>query len=229
MATKNEGDGRKGTTSHKTQGNSDILKLQSADHTGMGLVSVSLDGTNYLSWSRAVRLALGAKQNLGFIDGKCIKPAADTEDLEQWQHADYMVISWMLNSISKEITEAFIYTTSARDLWLALESCYGESNGPLLYQIQREISFMSQGDQIVSTYFTKLKKLWDELACLNPLPSCSCGSSKAQADMTSSSQLIQFLMGLSDAYDHIRNQVLLMDPLSSIGTAYSMIRRVEKQ
>ncbi|KAL0349701.1 UNVERIFIED_CONTAM: hypothetical protein Sradi_4119300 [Sesamum radiatum] len=153
---------------------------------------------------------------------------ADTEDLEQWQHADYMVISWLLNSISKEIAEAFIYTTSARDLWLALESRYGESNGPLLYQIQREISFMSQRDQTVSTYFTKLKKLWDELACLNPLPSCSCGSSKAQADMSSSSQLIQFLMGLSDAYDHVRNQVLLMDSLSSIGKAYSMILRVEK-
>ncbi|KAK4381127.1 hypothetical protein Sango_2997800 [Sesamum angolense] len=66
------------------------MKLQSADHPGMGLVSISLDGTNYLSWSRAVRLALGAKQNLGFIDGKCIKPVANTEDLEQWQHADYM-------------------------------------------------------------------------------------------------------------------------------------------
>ncbi|KAL0285859.1 UNVERIFIED_CONTAM: Retrovirus-related Pol polyprotein from transposon RE2 [Sesamum calycinum] len=47
--------------------------------------------------------------------------------------------------------------------------------------------------------------------------------------MTSSSQLIQFLTGLSDAYDHVRNQILLMDPLPSIGKAYSMILKVEKQ
>ncbi|XP_011101953.1 uncharacterized protein LOC105179992 [Sesamum indicum] len=32
-----------------------------------------------------------------------------------------------------------------------------------------------------------------------------------------------------DAYDHVLNQILLMDPLPSIGKAYSMIARVEKQ
>ncbi|KAK4391421.1 hypothetical protein Sango_1919900 [Sesamum angolense] len=93
----------------------------------MGLVSVPLDGTNYLSWSRAVRMALGAKQKLGFINGKCIKPAADTEGLELWQRADYMVISWLPNSISNEIAEAFIYSTSARDLWLELERKKGSN------------------------------------------------------------------------------------------------------
>ncbi|KAL0440066.1 UNVERIFIED_CONTAM: hypothetical protein Slati_2489600 [Sesamum latifolium] len=40
---------------------------------------------------------------------------------------------------------------------------------------------------------------------------------------------MQFLMGLGDAYDHVRSQVLLMDPLPLIGKAYSMIFRVEKQ
>ncbi|KAL0349970.1 UNVERIFIED_CONTAM: hypothetical protein Sradi_4146200 [Sesamum radiatum] len=40
---------------------------------------------------------------------------------------------------------------------------------------------------------------------------------------------IQFLMGLSNAYDHVRSQVLLMDPLPTVGKAYSMFLRVEKQ
>ncbi|KAL0374379.1 UNVERIFIED_CONTAM: Retrovirus-related Pol polyprotein from transposon RE2 [Sesamum radiatum] len=229
MATKNQGDGDKGIASQRAQGDSDALRLQNTDHPGMGLVSVPLDGTNYLSWSRAVRVALGAKQKLSFIHGNSQKPATGSEELEQWQRTDYMVISWLLNSVSKEIGEAFIYAPSARDLWVDLKDRFGESNGPFLYQIQREISSVSQGDQTISIYFTRLKKLWDELACLNPLPTCSCGSSKALADMTSSSQLIQFLMGLNDAYDHVRNQILLMEPLPSIGKAYSMTLRVEKQ
>ncbi|KAL0456585.1 UNVERIFIED_CONTAM: hypothetical protein Slati_0997700 [Sesamum latifolium] len=45
MATKNQGDGGKGTTSQKAQADSDILRLQKTDHPGMGLVSVPLDGT----------------------------------------------------------------------------------------------------------------------------------------------------------------------------------------
>ncbi|KAL0429123.1 UNVERIFIED_CONTAM: hypothetical protein Sradi_0538300 [Sesamum radiatum] len=109
---------------------SERLKLHGGDHPGMSLVSVPLDGSNYLSWSQSVRLALGAKQKLGFIDGTCDKPTENKAELEQWQRVDCMVVSWLLNSISKDIAEAFLYTTSAQDLWKELATRFGESNGP---------------------------------------------------------------------------------------------------
>ncbi|KAJ0096195.1 hypothetical protein Patl1_16565 [Pistacia atlantica] len=40
---------------------------------------------------------------------------------------------------------------------------------------------------------------------------------------------MQFLMGLNDSFDHVQNQILVMDPLHTINKAYSMILRVEKQ
>lgn len=40
---------------------------------------------------------------------------------------------------------------------------------------------------------------------------------------------MQFLMGLNDSYDHVHNQILLMEPLPSVNKAYSMVLRVEKQ
>ncbi|KAL2242588.1 UNVERIFIED_CONTAM: Copia protein [Sesamum indicum] len=213
----------------KTQQIIDMLKLQSAENSTLGLVSAPLDGTNYLSWARSMIFALGARQKVGFIDGTCPKPTQDKTEIEQWQKIDCMVITWILNSISKNIVQAFLYTTSARDLWLELESRFGESNGPLLYQIQREIGSITQNNNSVAVYFTNLKRLWDELAALDPLPPCSCGAGKKLVEKMTSTQLIQFLVGLSDAYDHVRNQILLMDPLPSIGKAYSMIARVEKQ
>ncbi|KAL0446014.1 UNVERIFIED_CONTAM: hypothetical protein Slati_1729300 [Sesamum latifolium] len=88
---------------------------------------------------------------------------------------------------------------------------------------------MTQGNMSVVVYFTKLKKFWDKLASLNPLPSCSYGASKALVDQNTSNQLMQFLMGLSDAYDHVQSQVLLVDPLPIVGKMYSMFLRVEKQ
>ncbi|KAL0355837.1 UNVERIFIED_CONTAM: Copia protein [Sesamum radiatum] len=218
-----------GAGDHKSQPISENMRLQGGDHPGMSLVSVPLDGNNYFPWVRSIKFALGAKQKLGFIDGSCPKPTDDKNEIEQWQRTDCMVVSWILNSISKDIAEAFLYATSARDLWLDLESRFGESNGPLLYQIQREIVSMTQGNMSVAVYFTKLKKLWDELASLDPTPSCSCGAGKKISEKTASNQLLQFLMGLSDAYDHVRSQVLLMDPLPTVGKTYSMILRVEKQ
>ena len=55
--------------------------------------------------------------------------------LEQWMCVDMMVISWILNVISKDIVDAFHYATFARELWCELEEIYGACNGPLHYQI----------------------------------------------------------------------------------------------
>ncbi|KAK9135468.1 hypothetical protein Syun_014798 [Stephania yunnanensis] len=203
--------------------------LQGYDHPGMVLVSDSLTGSNYLSWSRAMMIALGAKTKIGFIDGRCIKPDSADPNLDRWIKVDYMVTSWILNSISKDIVEAFLYTTSSFDLWNELKERFGECNGPLLYQLKRDIASISQGDLSLSQYYTKLKKLWDELSCLVPLPVCECGASAALAVLECNDRLMQFLMGLNDMYDHIRNQILVMDPLPSINKTYSMVLRVEKQ
>ncbi|KAL0317367.1 UNVERIFIED_CONTAM: hypothetical protein Sangu_2151000 [Sesamum angustifolium] len=92
---------------------------------------------------------------IGFIDGSFPKPAAGSKTFEQWSRVDLMVISWIWNSISKDIVEAFMYASSSPELWLELQRRYGRSNGPMLYQIQRELSTVSQGDLSVTAYLTK--------------------------------------------------------------------------
>ncbi|KAL0377966.1 UNVERIFIED_CONTAM: Retrovirus-related Pol polyprotein from transposon RE2 [Sesamum radiatum] len=176
----------------------EILKIQPSDNPGMSLVSTLLDGTNFLTWSRSVKIALGAKMKLSFIDGKIQKPEESEKGYEQWVRADCMVTSWILNSISKDIVESFLYTTTARELWVELETRFGQGNGPMVYQLKREISSIAQGTLSVSAYFSRLKKLWDELICLNPVPQCSCGASKEMTDINNEDHLMQFLMGLNE-------------------------------
>ncbi|KAL0454918.1 UNVERIFIED_CONTAM: hypothetical protein Slati_0831000 [Sesamum latifolium] len=140
---------------------SELLELQSSDHPGMVLVSTPLTGRNYMGWIRAMRIALGAKMKLGFITGKCARPHENSDDFEKWMRVDCMVTTWLLNSISKDNVDAFLYTAYAHELWTELEQRFGECNGPLLYQIQREIASISQGALSVTAYFTKLKQHWD--------------------------------------------------------------------
>ncbi|KAL2230511.1 UNVERIFIED_CONTAM: Retrovirus-related Pol polyprotein from transposon RE2 [Sesamum indicum] len=205
------------------------LKLQSNDNPGLSLVSTLLDGSNFFSWSRSIKIALGAKMKLNFINGEGVKPAEGSKEIEQWIRTDYMVTSWILNSISKDIVESFLYTNTSRELWLELESRFGQTNGPMIYQLKRDLSSTLQGSMSVSTYFSKLKRLWDELACITPIAQCTCGAAKESADIKVADQLIQFLMGLNENYDHVRNQILMMDPLPNVSRAYSMVLRVEKQ
>ncbi|XP_019051425.1 PREDICTED: uncharacterized protein LOC109113939 [Nelumbo nucifera] len=209
--------------------NGDPFFLHSSNHHGMMLVTTLLIGNNYLTWSRSMKIALGAKLKLGFVDGRIAQPNEGTTEFELWTRVNYMVTSWILNSISKEIVDAFLYTTTAKELWDEIAERFGESNGLLLYQIQRDISSISQGNESVAKYYTRLKRLWDELTCLMPIPPCTCGSAKAVVDLHSFNRLMQFLMGLNDCYDNIMSQILVMKSLPSVNRAYSLVLRVKKQ
>lgn len=199
-------------------GKDDPLFLQNSDHPGMNLTSSLLTGNNYLTWSCSVKIALGAKTKLGFIDKRCKPPDEKDAKYEQWHKVDCMVRSWILNSIAKDIVEAFLYVNTTKDFWDKLK-----------YQIQREISTVTQGNLTVAQYYTKLKKYRDELNCLTLVSECACGVAKVMSDTIDSSRLVQFLMGLNDIYDSISGQVLLTEPLPNVNKAYSLVLRVEKQ
>lgn len=120
--------------------NSDPLYLSSSDFPGMQLVNVKLNGSNFQKWSRAVKIALRTKTELGFIDGSCSRPKLNSPHYNQWIRCDNMVVSWLLNSMVNDLAEAFLYVNSAMQLWEELTDRFGQSNGPLLYQIEKEIS-----------------------------------------------------------------------------------------
>ena len=82
-----------------------------------------------------MKIALEAKTKLSFIDSTCESPPLDSPEYAVWKKVDCMVFSWILNSVSKEIAESFIYAESARALWKEIKDRYGESNAPVIYQI----------------------------------------------------------------------------------------------
>ncbi|XP_010684968.2 uncharacterized protein LOC104899468 [Beta vulgaris subsp. vulgaris] len=47
--------------------------------------SIIFDGTNFMNWSKSIRIALGAKNKLGFLGGKHPKPASGEEEMQKWE------------------------------------------------------------------------------------------------------------------------------------------------
>lgn len=95
----------------------DLMNLQNSDNSGMVLVTAPLTRNNYRSQNRAVKIALRAKQKFGMIDGTIKLSEKDSTEYEGWRKCDFMVTSQILNLISKELTDASIYTNLAKDLW----------------------------------------------------------------------------------------------------------------
>ncbi|XP_021618774.1 uncharacterized protein LOC110619571 [Manihot esculenta] len=153
----------------------------------------------------AIRIALGTKEILCFIKGTISILDKGSKQYELWRRCDFMVTSWILNSISKDLMDGFIYTALARDLWLEVIERFEECNGPMIYQLHRKISLIAQDNVFVSVYFTRLKRLWDELGSMETLPPCSCGASKVIDEINNKKKLMQFLMGMNNVYGAIRD------------------------
>ncbi|XP_075486552.1 uncharacterized protein LOC142526187 [Primulina tabacum] len=207
--------------------------LHHADNPGLMLVSQALTGENYISWSRAMKIALPVKNKLGFIDRSVVKPS-DNEStlLNYWNRNNNIVISWILNSVSKEISASIIFAVSAAEIWQDLKERFQQSNGPRIFQLRREMVNLRQEQDPVSVYFTKLKTLWEELTNFRPM--CHCGQCNCQGVKKieayfQTDYTMAFLMGLNDSLAQIRSQILLLDPLPPINRVFSLIVQEERQ
>ncbi|XP_048494780.1 uncharacterized protein LOC125494928 [Beta vulgaris subsp. vulgaris] len=215
----------------------DPFYITSSDQTASKLVSINLNGSNYISWKRNVRRALIAKNKIGFIEGTLVKPDESHKDYNRWMRCDYLVICWLMNSMNEEIGENFTFVDSSAQLWHEIGECYGQSNGPHIYQLKRELDNLKQENQSIMMYYGKLKRFWDELQNLRSLPTCTCGVLlkcscnflKRLSEFDSEEKLMQFLLGLNSGFDNAISNILAMDPLPSISRAFYLAQQMEKQ
>ncbi|KAL2224486.1 UNVERIFIED_CONTAM: hypothetical protein Sindi_3015700, partial [Sesamum indicum] len=100
--------------------------------------------------------------------------------------------------------------------------------------LQRELSSMVQQSLSLTTYLTNVTKLWNELNCLAPAPKCKFGDctsgiNKEIDELTSLTQLMQFLMVVYETFNNEGSQLLMLDRLPSVEKAFSMLYTVEQQ
>ncbi|KAL5849284.1 hypothetical protein ACOSQ4_007297 [Xanthoceras sorbifolium] len=75
-STKNGSDSRFSANRSNLKDASSPFFLHHSDNSGLVLVSQTLTGDNYASWSRAMLIALSDKNKLGFVNGTLNKPEA---------------------------------------------------------------------------------------------------------------------------------------------------------
>ncbi|XP_075091703.1 uncharacterized protein LOC142171890 [Nicotiana tabacum] len=124
----------------------------------------------------------------------------------QREMCDDMVTSWILNSLEKDIADSVEY---------------------------KEINDLSQGVLDITDYYTRMKKLWEELNTLSAKTHCSCvctcGAKENMHKAEHDRRLIQFLMGLNEVYIVVRGSILMMNPLPSMAHVFALLIQEEKQ
>ena len=200
--------------------------LHHSDNPGAILVSQLLSGDNYASWKRSMLIALSVKNKMGFVDGTIKKPPPGDPMINKWTRNNNIVVSWLLNSVSKEISSSIQFGDSAETVWNDLRDRYQRSNGPRIFQTLKDLVNLSKESRSVTTHYTRVKSLWEEFQNFKPsctYGDCTCGAAKCLAAFNDNVYAMVFLMGLSDSYSNTRGQIMLMDPIPPMNKVFSLI------
>ncbi|GAU45556.1 hypothetical protein TSUD_27570 [Trifolium subterraneum] len=203
------------------------------ENPALVLVTPLLNGTNYHFWSQSMIVAIRSKNKRHCINGSLPRPLDDDRDPMAWDRCNTMVMSWLTNSVDPEIAQSVIWMDVAADIWKELKDRFYQGDVFSISDIQEEICNLKQGDSTISSYYTKLKQLWQELDNFRPIPSCDCvvtcqAISKIRSYIDGN-QVIRFLKGLNEQYSHVKSQIMLMDPLPPISKVYSLLVQQERQ
>uniref|UniRef100_A0A803PSX4 Retrotransposon Copia-like N-terminal domain-containing protein n=1 Tax=Cannabis sativa TaxID=3483 RepID=A0A803PSX4_CANSA len=171
--------------------------LSTVDHPELALVTPILIDRNFQPWTRDFKLFIGARNKMPFLD------------------------------VSPEIKSSIMYLDTADDtaaeMWTELNNRFNQGNGPRIFELNESLTFLHQGDDSVSTYFTKRTAIWDEIHQLHPKIPCTCVAAARTQEYHNHDQVLQFLKGLNESYHVVRDQVLLLDPCPQLNKVFSMI------
>ncbi|CAA7017958.1 unnamed protein product [Microthlaspi erraticum] len=204
--------------------------LTSGDNPGHSIISEVLDGTNYDNWRIAMNIALDAKNKLAFIDGSIARPSESDQLFRIWSRCNSMVKSWILNSVSKEIYKSILRFNDASEIWKDHSTRFHITSLPRSYQLSQQIWSLNQGSMDLSTYYTKLKTLWDELdgtSCEKTCHHCDC--CKSMEKKADHAKVIKFLAGLNESYNVIRSQIIMKKNVPALSEIYHLLDQDHSQ
>ncbi|XP_016461088.1 uncharacterized protein LOC107784468 [Nicotiana tabacum] len=129
-----------------------------------------------------------------------------------------------------EIAESVQYSETTESIWEQLNKRYGTVNGTKVFEIKKELASTMQGALDITSYFNKLKKLWDKfrVMCSNKVNACAFPIRAELLKEEEEDRVHQFLMGLNVIYVGVRSNILMMQALPSLDNTYNILLQDEK-
>ncbi|KAL9676626.1 hypothetical protein QQ045_004842 [Rhodiola kirilowii] len=128
----------------------DVYYFNNNEITGNSIVGEILTGReNFVKWRKAMRIALSTRLKLGFVEGEHPRPT-DPNLQARWQRCNNVIMSWLLCSVSPDVTDQILDSTDVADAWNCLHMMYAGSNLSRKFALQQEIANLMQGTMKVA-------------------------------------------------------------------------------
>ena len=128
-----------------------------------------------------------------------------------------MVGTWLTNLVSPKIRASIVYKDTALEIWTKLRGIFSQKNGPRIFNLQKQIAKLHQGEVSITDVFTQLKLLWDQLQSYSPFPSCAYGKcvynvNKRLTELQVRKSVMKFLIGVNDSFPSKNSSVVNGSP-----------------
>lgn len=140
-------------------------------------VSEKLTRGNYLLWRAQVLPAIRAAQFEGFLDGsegeppKTLTVDKDSKKMEVanpdyvvWRVRDQHVLTYLVTSLSREVLAGVSSCSTVADLWTAITRSFASQSRSRILHLRTQIGNMRKGDMSVTMYFSKMRRIAEEMA-----------------------------------------------------------------
>ena len=139
-----------------------------------------------------------------------------------------MVMSWLLNSMTNETGENFMYYKTAKEIWDAVRETYSnKDNTYAIFEIKGILQDLKQGESPVTDYFNMLTRYWQQLDMLEDVTWRCPDDGKQYKQIQEKERIYKFLLGLNRDLDEVQGRILSIKPLPSVREVFSEVRREE--
>ncbi|KAL5820794.1 hypothetical protein ACOSQ3_022676 [Xanthoceras sorbifolium] len=217
------------TTSNPNTPNQPPVNLPN-DHHSVRITNIRLNGDNFLRWSLSVRMYILGRGKGDYLTGKKTAPAKEDSSYATWEAENFMVMSWLVNSMEEDIAANYLGHPTAKAMWNNLSQMYSDlGNQSQIYEIELKIGETKQGTESVTKYFSGLKRLWQDLDMFFDHKWKDAADGVYFQKVLENSRVFKFLAGLNVDFDEVRGRIIGRQPLPSLNEVFAEVRREESR
>jgi hypothetical protein len=121
-----------------------VYYVHASDGPSSVAITPVLNNSNYHSWARSLRRALGGKNKFDFVDGSIPVPTDFDPSFKAWNRCNMLVHSWIMNSVEDSIAQSIVFLENAVDVWNELKERFSQGDYIRISELQCEIFGLKQ-------------------------------------------------------------------------------------
>ncbi|KAF3786508.1 hypothetical protein EJ110_NYTH11712 [Nymphaea thermarum] len=181
--------------------------------------TIKLNGSNYEIWYRVFTMLVAGHSKKYILEED--EPTKKKGIYATWDEDNYIIMSWIMNSVESHIAPTIAYYIKAKDIWSFLSKTYSHATNVVkILQLEEELCNIRQGDQDLSQYFATLTTAYERIKALRP-PCQHCYASHVETGIVA-----KFLYGLSSEYFVAKSQILTGSELPDLADTYNRLSRL---